>query len=110
MPGMYSFNLWSGVRTPNGWNMTGWMDGIGLNEQTRILNIIKANPRACVVVNSGIKYFWDENSPGDKKAPPLVRYIETEMPRMAKFGDYEIRAQPQRTSPWLGPDGQARGG
>ncbi|MGC2525167.1 MAG: hypothetical protein WA417_21410, partial [Stellaceae bacterium] len=96
MPGMYSFNLWSGVRTPNGWNMTGWMDGIDLNEQTRILNIIKANPRACVVVNSGIKYFWDENSPGDKKAPPLVRYIETEMPRVAKFGDYEIRAQPQR--------------
>src|SRR5262249_44683276 len=39
MPGMASFNLWSGIPTPNGWNMTGWMKGISSERQAETLSI-----------------------------------------------------------------------
>jgi hypothetical protein len=110
MPGMYSFNLWSGVPTPNGWNLSAWMEGIDREEQSKILDIIRAHPRACVVLNHEIEKFWDRRSLAYQKAPPLMRYIETEMPMAAKFGDYEIRVHPRRMSPWRDAGGQARSG
>jgi hypothetical protein len=100
MPGMASFNLWSGVPTPNGWNLTAWMTGISSERQAEILNIIKADPRACAIVNRSIVQFWgaDELSVA---ALPLAHYAMTEMPQMAKFTEYEIRVHPNRSSPWL---------
>jgi hypothetical protein len=105
MPGMASFNLWSGVRTPNGWNVTPWMTVISSERQAEILNIIKADQRACAIVNRDIVQFWggDELSVA---ALPLAHYVMTEMPEIAKFRvmkftEYEIHVHPNRSSPWL---------
>jgi hypothetical protein len=100
MPGMYSFNIWSGVPTPNGWNHDGWMGGISLDRQTEILNIMKADPQACAILNRNLVRFWDEDDAG-VAVLPLAHYIMTDMPKVAEFGEYEIRVQPHRSSPWL---------
>ncbi len=100
MPGMYSFNIWSAIPTPNGWNHDGWMGGISLDRQAEILNIIKADPQACAILNRNLVRFWDNDDAG-VAGLPLAHYIMTDMPKMAEFGEYEILVQPHRSSPWL---------
>jgi hypothetical protein len=99
MPGMGSFNIWSGVPTPNGWNLTAWMKGISLDRQAEILGILRANPQSCAILNRSLVRFWD-NDDVNEAALPLGRYVMTEMPKTAEFGDYEIRVNPERTGPW----------
>jgi hypothetical protein len=95
MPGMGSFNMWSGVRTPNGWNLTSWMKGISSQRQAEILEIIKSDSQACAIVNRRIVRFWDrDEDEGYLAALPLARYVMTDMPKIAQFGDYEIHVQP----------------
>lgn len=100
MPGMYSFNIWSGIPTPNGWNHDGWMGGISLDRQAEILNILKADPQACAILNRNLVRFWDKDDAG-VAVLPLAHYILTDMPKRAEFGEYEICVRPQRSSPWL---------
>jgi hypothetical protein len=100
LPGMASFNLWSGVPTPNGWNLTAWMEGIGLDRQAEILGLLKSNPQSCAIINRQIMRWWGQ---GDASAEtsPLVYYITTEMPEIDVFGDYEIHVHPDRRSLWI---------
>jgi hypothetical protein len=100
MPGMGSFNMWSGVPTPNGWNLTAWMRGIGSERQAEILSIMKANSQSCAILNRSIVRFWDTDDAG-VAALPLARYVMIEMPKITEFGEYEIRVHPHRDAPWL---------
>jgi hypothetical protein len=100
MPGMASFNIWSGVPTPDGWNLTGWMKGISPERQAEILGILKANSRACAILNRPLVRFWDSDERA-VAALPLARYVMTDMPKITGFGEYEIRVNPHRLSPWL---------
>lgn len=97
-PGMGSFNFWSGVPTPNGMNMTDWPKGLSLEQQQQILEILKMNPRACVLYNQGLTYFWELTSK-DINESPLAHYIVADMTTMQQDGGYEIRVNPQRSSP-----------
>jgi hypothetical protein len=99
MPGMGSFNMWSGVPTPNGWNLTAWMKGFSVERQAEILRILQADPQACAIVNRRIVHFWDKDD-AFVASLPLAHYMTTEMPMAAQFGDYEIRVHPTRKSPW----------
>jgi hypothetical protein len=103
MPGMASFNLWSGIPTPNGWNLGGWMKGISSDRQAEILTIMKANPQACAILNPLIVQFWlrDNDEVARVAALPLAHYVMVEMPEKAKFGEYEIHVHPNRSLPWL---------
>jgi hypothetical protein len=103
MPGMASFNLWSGVPTPNGWNMTNWMRGISPERQAEILSIIQADPQACAIVNWANVRFWERSDAGYANAGtlPLAHYVMTDMPEITKVGQYEIHVHPRRSSPWL---------
>ena len=42
MPGMGSFNFWSGVPTPNGFNLTAWMKGLDSERQKQILAVLQS--------------------------------------------------------------------
>jgi hypothetical protein len=101
MPGMASFNMWSEVPTPNGWNLTAWMNGFPAERQAEILGLVKADPRSCAIVNPAIVHFWDRDE-GSVAALPLAHYVTTDMPKVAQFGDYEIHVNPERTTPWVG--------
>jgi hypothetical protein len=100
MPGMASFNLWSGIPTPNGWNTPAWMKGISSERQAEILGIMKEDPRACAIVHRDIVRFWSNDQTGAEELP-LAQYVMTDMPELTKFGGYEVRVSPGRSSPWL---------
>jgi hypothetical protein len=93
MPGMGSLNLWSGVPTPNGMNLTAWMEGIDPKDQERILEILKKTPRACAVYNPEIEKMWGPSEDGLMRLP-LARYIIMEMPVVYSADSYELRIHP----------------
>jgi hypothetical protein len=99
MPGMGSFNIWSGVPTPNGWNFTAWTKGVDLQKQAGILNILKLDAQACAIVNHVVLHFWGDDET-TLASLPLAHYVTSEMLKVAEVGDYEIRVHPQRSSPW----------
>ena len=101
LPGMGSFNYWSGVPTPNGSNMTAWMRVFDRERQQRILDLMRSDPRACSVYSAPLTGMWGA-TPEELAVSPLARYIIDEMPKVAEIDDYEIRVSPQRSSPWTG--------
>jgi hypothetical protein len=101
MPGMASLNFWSGVPTPNGWNLTGWMKGFNLYRQQQILDILKSHPRGCSVSNIDIARFWT-STPAELDTLPLARYILYDMRVVAERDGFVVRVNPQRDSPWMG--------
>jgi hypothetical protein len=102
MPGMGSFNLWSGVPTPNGSNLTAWMKGLDAERQQQILDRLQSSSGACVVYNPTLVQFWQTRQE-ELMALPLARYILFAMANAAARGDYEIRVHPKRESPWRNP-------
>jgi hypothetical protein len=102
MPGMGSFNMWSGVPSPNGWNINNWMRSMDAARQSEILSVIAADPRVCVILNREIMLFWDDDAAG-LASSRLASYITNDMLLAAKFGGYEIRVSPYRISPWVDP-------
>jgi hypothetical protein len=101
MPGMGSFNLWSGVPTPNGSNLTLWMKGLDAERQQQILDRLQSTPTACVVYNPTFVKFWQGEEP---IVQPLAQYILFAMRKTVARGDYEIRVHPNRESAWRNPD------
>lgn len=50
LPGMFSFNLWTGLPTPTQKNTTLWFTLLNDEEQTEIIRAIEAAPRTCIVL------------------------------------------------------------
>lgn len=100
LPGIDSLNLWSGVPTPNGFNLTAWVKGFRADRQQEILNILESNANACVVVDPQRGAEWGTTD-SDLAASPLASHILREMPRVSLIDGYEIRVNPQRTQPWV---------
>jgi hypothetical protein len=108
LPGLGSLNYWSGVPAPNGSNLNAWMRGMGLDRQQQILDILRANPRACSVYNAELVSAWDLTTE-ELDALPLAHYILYDMRAAAQRDGYEIRVHPQRTSPWIAASADAAG-
>jgi len=51
MTGMYSFNLWTGARTPTSRNITQWHRLLTQKEQADILEVLRATPSARIIRN-----------------------------------------------------------
>lgn len=94
LPGLYSFNFWSGVPTPNGWNLGTWYRGFDSSQQLRIRDALHHNPRSCAIYNRALVRFWGPEPDPDDVSTPLVTYILKEMPVARRFGDYELRVHP----------------
>jgi hypothetical protein len=100
LPGMGSLNFWSGVPTPNGMFLGAWMKALSAEEQQEILDLLKKDPKACVVYNEKIAVWWGPTVQ-DMDALPLAHYIMHDMPKVAEREGYEIHVHPQRASPWV---------
>jgi hypothetical protein len=103
MPGMYSFNFWSGVPTPNGFNHNAWVTHFSLEQQRPILAALRANPRSCVLYSPTILMDW-QSTHQDVEASPLATYIVNDMPVAYQRQDYQIRINAGRRSPWVETD------
>lgn len=51
LPGMFSFNLWSGVPTPTLANVTHWFSLLETEQQLAAIRSLEAHPRACLIVH-----------------------------------------------------------
>lgn len=51
MTGMYSYNLWTGARTPTSRNVTQWHLMLSEKEQADILEVLRTNPSARIIRN-----------------------------------------------------------
>jgi hypothetical protein len=100
MPGMGSFNFWSRVPAPDNSNLTGWINAFSIERQERTLDIIRADPRACVISDVKMLSLWQAPVPL-KAASPLARYILDDMPIVATSGDYRIHVNPERNAAWV---------
>ncbi len=100
LPGMGSFNYWSGVPAPNGSNLTAWVKGFSHERQQEILAILEAHPKACAVYSDEMATGWGDTA-ADLAASPLASYILRDMPKVAEKAGYEIRVHPRRDAPWV---------
>jgi len=100
MPGVNSFNFWSGVPAPNDSNMGAWMQYFSIDRQVGILKILRADPRACVIYDPELVKFWQASDQAMADSP-LAQYILRDMVPVARRGDYEVRVQPGRPQPWI---------
>jgi hypothetical protein len=72
-PGMYSLNLLSGVPPLHSLTAEAWMLFLDDAAQEKVVADLRAQPRACVIVNPEIVEFWAPHR--DVSAQPLVRYL-----------------------------------
>jgi hypothetical protein len=100
LPGMGSFNFWSQVPSPTGFNLGPWVRALTLSQQQKILEILQKNPRSCVVYSPGLVAFWGETDK-DIDEHPLAQYILHDMRTISQLGQFQIRVNPQRSTPWM---------
>ena len=75
-PGMFSFNSWTGLRSPNLLTSENWMSFLTDPEQTEITRELSHDPRACVIYNPEVVNFWTRGE--DTSSMPLMRFINEE--------------------------------
>lgn len=54
LPGMFSFNLWTGLPTPTARNTTLWFTLLNAAEQQEIISALTQNERPCVIVQESL--------------------------------------------------------
>lgn len=88
LPGMDSFYFFSGETPPTGLNASNWMNLFNPSQNTAILNAMRHIPRLCVLENSELSLFWDEDGP--LVQTPVVRYMEDNFVVVEKVGPYSM--------------------
>jgi hypothetical protein len=94
-PGMFSFNLWSGVPTPNGSNVTHWFSLLDHSRQRQIIRRLTESPRAAVIIDQGHIAFL--RSRGLAPAGPLHDFITREFEPAFRAGPFEFRVRKGRS-------------
>lgn len=94
-PGMFSFNLWSGVPTPTGNNVTHWFSLLDHDRQMQIARRLAENPRAAVIVDQGHIAFL--RSRGLAPAGPLHDFIAREFEPAFRAGHFEFQVRKGRS-------------
>ncbi len=61
-PGMFSFNIWSGARTPTSRNATHWFWLLNAEEQKAIVAQLEKTPRRGIIVNAPLDRFMEDKN------------------------------------------------
>lgn len=85
-PGMYSYNLWSGVPTPTQRNATHWFWLLGDAEQQAIIDVLQATPRTAIINNHGFdEYLKRQQVPVRGPLRPWLRQAYRPLLRHGSF-------------------------
>ncbi len=88
LPGMYSFNLWTGVPTPTDQNATHWFTLLSADKQADIGRILTSSPRACIIVQRSLyDYLRTRGIPTES---PLTLLIKREFAPAFGLDGYEF--------------------
>jgi hypothetical protein len=88
-PGMYGFNLWSGLPTPTGRNATHWFWLLGQEEQQEVVERLRGTPRTAVICSRTLTEFLDEAS-GIRIEGPLNDFLDRHYRRLFTLVDYDF--------------------
>ena len=79
LPGMFSFNLWTGLPAPTLANVTHWFSLLDDAQQDAIIAVLAAHPRACVIVQAGHLDFLRQRhlTPGGRLYDYVMSRYET---------------------------------
>jgi len=88
-PGMFSFNLWSGVPTPTERNATHWFWLLNPAEQQAIIDRLRAGPRSAVISSRPLVDFLDQQMHMTITGP-LNDFIRTHYRTLFTVSGYEF--------------------
>ena len=88
-PGMFSFNLWSGVPTPTLRNATHWFWLLNANEQQGIIDHLKTTPRSVIITYPGLDTFLIDKLQM-RIAGPLIDHIHSHFRPLFSLSGYEF--------------------
>lgn len=91
LPGMFSFNLWSGVPPPTRANVTHWFSLLDAGRQQAIIRKLEAHPRACVIVYPYHVQFLAERNLAPKG--PLLDHVMANYEPAFTVGHLEFRVR-----------------
>jgi len=94
MPGMFSFNLWSGRPTPTLANVTQWSRLLSPEQQQHIIDALEADPRACVIVD--VQALNVLRVSGLEMSGPLYDYLRRTFTPAFRIDTYEFRVRKGR--------------
>lgn len=95
LPGMFSFNLWSGHPAPTAANTTHWFSLLDAGRQAEIIHALEADPRAVVIVQRDLLRFLIA-----KGYPPegmLADYLRIAFIPALRVGSYDLCVKRGRT-------------
>ncbi len=95
LPGLYSFNLWTGRPTPTLANATHWFSLLNPAQQNQIAARLAADPRALVIVERTLLGFI--RASGLPVTGPLHDALDRDFTPVLAAGNYELRARRGRT-------------
>jgi hypothetical protein len=88
-PGMYSFNLWSGLPTPTLRNATHWFWLLSAREQQAIIDRLAAAPRPAIITFRGNDSFLTDTLQM-RLAGPLIDHVATHYRPLFALAGYEF--------------------
>jgi hypothetical protein len=95
-PGMFSFNLWSGLPTPTLTNVTHWFSLLNPGQQQAIIRVLEAHPRACVIIHREHLEFLTKR--GLRPSGPLHDYIAANFKPAFTLDNFEFAVRRGRTA------------
>lgn len=91
LPGMFSFNLWSGLPTPTLVNVTHWFSLLDEPQQQAIIAALARHPRAVVIVQAEhLKFLRERNLTA---GGPLYDYVMNEFKSAFELDGFEFRVR-----------------
>jgi hypothetical protein len=88
LPGMYSFNLWTGLPTPTLANATHWFTLLPRQKQDAIQAALEASPRACLIVQREVYDFLVRRGVATESA--LTLYLKSNYAPAFHLGSHEF--------------------
>jgi hypothetical protein len=88
LPGLLSFNLWSGLPAPSGLTAQPFWHLLSTEQQRTALASAKAAPGLCLVRNDHVAAKWGNGSPPPQV--PLVVFMERDFAPIARYDGYVV--------------------
>ncbi len=87
-PGLFSFNIWSGVPSPGNLNVTHWMWLLSDREQEAVVAALRAASRPVLIRNWELERFLEDL--GVPLSGPLVEHIRSEYEELFRLHGYSF--------------------
>lgn len=90
LPGMNSFQLFSGQEPPSGYNTTTWMFLLDSRQQAEVIASLQAAPHPCIVEDTCVLDLWLSHTQLSPDKAPLYRYIKADYAPTGYVADFTL--------------------